>query len=277
MRSNNKSITEKKQLMIGFILLLICILLRIMDIFVLRLDELIGEIIVSKFLGFLVIILCLRFTGRRLRDIGLHTERIGDSFKWGIMLVFLALVFSYSTQYLFLLFNNASPILAWNEYTLPKLVLFVLIGNVINSLMEEGLFRGVILKDLMQHRSFWFANVLQAMLFGLWHIIWPIKLYSTGQISIGGAVMNALIYTIFSGIMGFLMGYLFYKTSDLWISISWHTVWNSCLNLLTVQSAVLSNENALISKSTNMFWVAFTIAVIISMLLICKIKPERAN
>ncbi|WP_376739724.1 CPBP family glutamic-type intramembrane protease [Bacillus canaveralius] len=68
--------------------------------------------------------------------------------------------------------------------------------------------------------------------------------------------------------MGFLMGYLFYKTSNLWICIVWHTVWNSCLNVLTIQSAALANDSGLISISTNFFWVAFKIAVIVSMLLI---------
>lgn len=195
---------------------------------------------------------------------------MGNCIKLGLLLVLSTLVFCYSVQYLFLLLNNAAPCLVWSEYSLLDLVLFVMIGNVINSLMEEGLFRGYLLKSFIYQQSFWSANILQAILFGLWHIIWPTKLYVNGQISLRGAIMNALVYTIFSGIMGFLMGYLCHKTSNLWISISWHTMWNACLNLLTVQSAVLANDNVLVFIATNLFWAAFTIAVVVSMLLLSK-------
>lgn len=44
----------------------------------------------------------------------------------------------------------------------------LLLGNVVNSFIEEGLFRGVMLPHFMSTMSFRWANHLQALLFGLW-------------------------------------------------------------------------------------------------------------
>lgn len=275
MKNINNKITANHQLLISFILLLICISLRILDIFIFRLDDLLGEIIVSKFLGFVVIVVCIKFTGQKLESVGLHSYDLHRNIKFGIMLVFLALFLSYGTQFVYLVFNNGGPVFTFNDYNLLSFILFVLIGNIINSLMEEGLFRGIILRSFLNYMPFWFANVLQSLLFGLWHIIWPIKLYATGQISLQGAIMNAIVYTIFSGMMGFLMGYLFYKTSNLWITITWHTIWNACLNLLIIQSTVFNDDSEIMVLSNNAFWIGFTISVISTIILMRTFKRDQ--
>jgi uncharacterized protein len=274
---NQIHINKSKPIRVSLILLLLCVFLRILDILVFRLDELFGGIIISKILGFLLILFYVKFSKSKIREIGLHTKRLSGSFEWGLVFVIITLLLSYGTQFLFLLINNAAPLFVWNEYTWLQLVLFVLIGNVINSLMEEGLFRGILFQGFMRRWSFWVANGFQAFLFGLWHIIGPIKQYTIGQLSLGGAIMNALIYTICSGIIGFLMGYLFYATSNLWICIVWHTIWNTCLNILSIQSATLAINNPTMAMSTNAFWISFTIAALLTMLFLHKRKSYIAH
>ncbi len=65
---------------------------------------------------------------------------------------------------------------------------FLIAGNVINSFMEEGLFRGIMLPHFLQRMRFRTANLLQASLFAAWHLVWPIKAYLNGDVSAAGAL-----------------------------------------------------------------------------------------
>ena len=51
-------------ILIPFILFVIAVILKILDVFVFRLDELLGEIILSKSLGFLLVLGYLWFVGK---------------------------------------------------------------------------------------------------------------------------------------------------------------------------------------------------------------------
>ena len=59
--------------------------------------------------------------------------------------------------------------------------LWLIFGNLMSSLIGEGLFRGVMMTHFSMRLSFWKANLLLVFLFGLWYIIWPIKSYTLGQ------------------------------------------------------------------------------------------------
>jgi hypothetical protein len=60
-------------------LLAIALLLRVLDIFVLRLDESLGEIILSKALGCALVLGYVWWVGQGPAAIGLHARRLGPA------------------------------------------------------------------------------------------------------------------------------------------------------------------------------------------------------
>ena len=53
--------------------------IKIVDTFILRLDERIGEAILTKAVGFLLVAAYVWLTRRKLKDIGFHTKNLGIS------------------------------------------------------------------------------------------------------------------------------------------------------------------------------------------------------
>ncbi|HHV09400.1 MAG TPA: CPBP family intramembrane metalloprotease [Clostridiales bacterium] len=103
-------------------------------------------------------------------------------------------------------------------------------------LYEEGLFRGVFLPALKVRFRFWMANLLQALLFGAWHLVWPLKYYLSGEQSLMGAFMYGLVLLLGTVTFGFIWGYMFEKTNSLWTAIAAHFAANTIQNLLHLQS-----------------------------------------
>ena len=101
-----QKLSLENPILVGLGLLLIALAFRLLDIFALRLDERLGEIILSKSLGFILVVL---------------------------------------------------------------FALWLLMGNIINSFMEEGLFRGVMIRLFGRALSLSQANWLQSFLFASWH------------------------------------------------------------------------------------------------------------
>lgn len=102
--------------------------------------------------------------------------------------------------------------------------------------MEEGLFRGVFLPALRTRFSFWKANIFQALLFGIWHLVWPLKNFLTGEQSIFGAIMYGIVLMLGTVTFGFIWGYMFEKTNSLWTTIAAHFAANTVQNILHIQS-----------------------------------------
>lgn len=61
-----------------------------------------------------------------------------------------------------------------------------IIGNIINVVMEEGMFRGLFQKIFEKKYSLVIAAVIASALFGLWHIMSPLRSYCDGTMSTGG-------------------------------------------------------------------------------------------
>jgi membrane protease YdiL (CAAX protease family) len=154
----------------------LALLLRVIDIYVLRLDERLGEIILSKSLGFALVVGYVWWVGQRLSVIGLHTRRLGSALAIGAGLTVAALVIATVFQVLALAPDEALVLRAVDPKTGmtggAAFAAFLITGNVINSFMEEGLFRGIMLCHFLQRMRFRTANLLQASLFAAWHMVW---------------------------------------------------------------------------------------------------------
>ena len=230
-------------ILIPIILFIIAAVFKILDVFVFHIDERLGEIIISKSLGFLLVVAYLWFVGKSVTAIGLHGRYVKEALIIGSTGIILILLFSYGLQFGVLAGAGKEPGLVLTAIDPTAGVtggvafaMFLLVGNFINSFMEEGLFRGVMLRHFRVSLSFWRANFLQAAFFGIWHLNWPIKQFLTGQLDAGGLVSQSLIVLIATGIVGFAMGYLYLKTGNLWGPWIMHTINNSVQNMVHIQT-----------------------------------------
>jgi len=233
----------RRPLEIGVFLFIVIFAIRMIEIFVLRLDEIWGEVFISKLLGFLIIIGYLYMVKRKPSDIGLHFHNLLKSISIALIIMTLSIALSYLVEWIYLTGRGMHPSLLFaplsyaidSEYAMEGGLLFGLwlfFGNLVNSLMEEGLFRGVMITHFRVNLSFWKANFLQAFLFGIWHIVWPIKSYIMEQMSAQEAIFTSVGYIFSSGLIALVWGYLFLKTGSLWTPWLAHTLSNSVMNLL---------------------------------------------
>jgi len=229
-------------------LFLASLLFRVIDIFILKLDERWGEIILSKSLGLVLVVLFLRAQGRTLADLGLGLGLAGRGVGRALAATAIAFVpvylVAYGLQFGVLGASGKQPALALAAID-PKtgmtggllFALWLVVGNVINACMEEGLFRGVMLPHFAAHMGAWRANLLQAGLFAVWHLVWPVKELLTGGTDLAGAAGQAALLLAATAIGGLVFGSLFLRTGSLWAPVAAHFLHNSVLNLLHIRTA----------------------------------------
>jgi uncharacterized protein len=104
--------------------------------------------------------------------------------------------------------------------------LFYLVGQIVNAFMEEGIFRGLMLPHFMLRFGFWQANALQALLFGLAHLVWPLGSWVSGQATSGEAGTEAASLLLLTSVGGLVFGYLYYRTDSLWTAWFAHLIDN---------------------------------------------------
>jgi len=238
-------VSLEKPILTSLVLMFIAVCFKLVDHFVLRLDERLGEIILSKSLGFILVVLFVWLAGRKLKDIGLHAKLFGHSILISVIVMTIAFLVGYGVGYIIQFQNQAQPGLLLDAID-PKVGvyggllfgLWLVFGNCINSFMEEGLFRGVMIRLFRVRLSFWGTNWLQASLFGIWHLPWALKYYLMGTIK----TPEEILFAVFSNsipqlLMGLVWGYLYLKTDNLWSAWTAHFLTNSVSNLLHITSS----------------------------------------
>ena len=217
--------------------------LRILDIFVFHLDELLGEIILSKALGFALVVGYIWWTAHKLKDIGFHTQALGKSLLIGGLTVGGLFALGYGVQTMTLNASGEQAKIVLSAID-PKtgmaggfaFALWLIFGNIVNAAMEEGLFRGVMLTHFRARFAPWKALGLQAALFGTWHLVWPLKHFLTGEADTGQALFEAVGLLISTGIGGLVFGYLYYRTNNIWSAFLAHFINNTILNIVFIQT-----------------------------------------
>jgi uncharacterized protein len=269
--------TFQRPILTGIILMLIALVFRLIDIFVLRLDERLGEIILSKTLGFLLVLLFIWSIGRKPDSIGFHGRRLGEGLLIGVVITGLPFIIAYTVEWIVLGQMGQEPRLLFSAID-PKagvtggllFALWLVIGNFINSFMEEGLFRGVMLNLNRMRLSFVKSNWLQAVLFGVWHLVWVVKWYQTGIVSTPGEIGMGIVANFLPQIcLGLVWGYAYLKTNNLWTAWIGHTLTNTTLNLLHVATLDAMDPGMSIRMTT------FSIISLFMMFLIRYICTRR--
>ena len=267
-------IALERPILTSLVLLAIAFFFKWVDTFVLRLDERLGEIILCKTLGFVLVILFVWAAGRSLRDIGLHSRRLGPSLLIGVVITVIALAAGYGVEFAVQL--QSQPVVHFAAID-PKagvsggllFALWLIFSNFINSFMEEGLFRGVMIRLFRVKLSFWKANALQAFLFAIWHLPWVVKWVQTGQIEAhGGIVFATLSQFLPMLLIGFAWAYFYLKTGSLWVPWVAHVLNNTTFNLLHI-TTVEGLDSGLAIRG-----LAYLIVALLSMFLV-KYLAER--
>jgi membrane protease YdiL (CAAX protease family) len=265
-----KRITFQRPVLTGIVLMLIALIFRLIDIFVLRLDERLGEIILSKSLGVLLVLLFIWGIGWKPASIGFLGRRLGESLLTGIVITVLPFIIAYTVEWIVMQQFGQQPRLLISAID-PKagvtggllFALWLVGGNFINSFMEEGLFRGVMLNLNRMRLSFAKSNWLQALLFGAWHLVWVVKWYQTGVVSTPGEIGMGIVANFLPQIcLGLVWGYAYLKTDNLWTAWIAHTLTNTTLNLLHVATVDGMDPGMSIRMTT------FSIVSLLTMFLI---------
>jgi membrane protease YdiL (CAAX protease family) len=157
----------------------------------------------------------------------------------------IALAVGYGVEFILQVQRQAHPSLQFAAID-PKAgvsggVVFarwLLAGNLINAFMEEGLFRGVMIRLFGRALSLPQANWLQSFLFAAWHLPWVLKGFQTGELKTPGEVAFGVIGNFVPQlVLGLVWGYLYLKTNNLWACWIAHTLTNSAVNFIHVKTA----------------------------------------
>ena len=278
-RQHNRLLSFSKQsplLTISILFVLVC-LFKILDNFVLRLDELLGEAILTKGLGLLLVVLYLRLAGRKMSDIGFHKRFLGTTLLLSGLGYLLIYVIGYTAQLIILRAGGEEASLALTAID-PKtgmtggllFGLWMVAANLVNSAMEEGLFRGVMIKHLLLKSSKWGAILISAGFFPIWHLSWPIRHYLDGAATLGEVGFEAFTLVLSTFIAAIAFGYLYLKTDNQWGPFLGHTINNTLLNVL------FFNTGAGLEAATN-FWIFRIIFLLgpLALIPVIKLVAER--
>lgn len=277
MSNTSKTLTNRlqrvsleKPILTALALMAIALFFKWIDTFVLRLDERLGEIILSKSLGFILVIGFVWLTCHKLKDIGLHSKRIGQSLLIGASVTVISFLISYGVEYILSVQQAGEPQILFvaldNKMGVKGGYLFALllvVGNFINAFMEEGLFRGLMIPLFLTKLSFVRTNWLQAFLFGSWHLMWVFKYYRLGTIKTSSEILMSIFLNFMPQLLiGLVWGYMYFKTNSLWAPWISHVINNSVLNLLHINSLQGMDAGVMIRMPL------YTIFVLLSMFVI---------
>jgi membrane protease YdiL (CAAX protease family) len=218
--------------LLAILFFVIAMVFRVIDIFVLQLHLTNWSIITSKVIPLVLLLVYVAVVYRTFSVLGIHTKYLVINIVLGFLTYILYFLLPLFLQLFTELVFGLVP--SFTLTIVPAVfVVYFLVFYIINSFMEEGIFRGLMMRCFMTKTNVTVANVIQAAFFGFWHIVWPINALLMGMDPISAA-WYAAYYVASSFIFGIVTGYMFQKTSSLWGPIILHTLWNFTLFITTV-------------------------------------------
>ena len=237
-----------------FALYFFCFFCRLLDYFILRTDQTFwNEAFIHKLAGIAVLALALKYCQLSWQGIGFAKTDILRNSCCGLCFAALVFIFAYSIEIWLLLsqgrFSGLDIYVSGFGFdkNLGKesgilFFLICMIGNIINVIMEEGIFRGLFQKLFERRYSFITAAVFSALLFGLWHIVGPIRNFFDGEVNAAGMIVNAALLAAVSALVGFRYSLMAKLTDSLYMGMADHFFNNTIINVLYVRSAGGSDE-----------------------------------
>ena len=279
--------TNKKILNSVLLIYIICLAFRLFEYFVLKTDSsIIGEAVVHKMSGIVILILAARYFNYDSIKFGFSnnskTLKLSAGILFGLICFAVAYVIEISIakasgSYLGLGLYVTSYSISGNLGNQTALVFFIIciIGNIINVVMEEGIFRGLFVTRLQERYSFVSAALISSALFGLWHGVAPLRSFLYGETSAFVLLMNCLILILSSALVGFKFCMLTKLTGSVYMSMGEHFVNNTIVNILHVLTAGGADTYQVIRISIAQS-VSFTV-VLILFLISKKMENRKAS
>lgn len=236
----------KKYFLIILGIFLICELVKGFEFLVIKTDQtFLAENIFCKLFTIGVIIFSLKKLNLTWSGIGFKKTGILRGAVLGISLGVITFAASYLIECLILQSKGLNPSFSFyiSNFAISKqnvtgasisALAICVIGNVVNVWAEEGLFRGLFYQIGKLHFTQRAANLTQAVLFGVWHIITVIVWVVDGSINIPSALVMAAGYVILAGILGYEWGLCAALTGTLWAGAFEHFFNNFIGNTLHV-------------------------------------------
>ena len=233
-------------------LYLLCYAFRLWEYFVLKTDEsVIGENFIHKACGIVVIFAALFASGLHWRDIGFTRAGRLKNIGLGLALGAGFYTIAYTAECIVLYVQGASPSLTITSggFSLVNSTEFVSTGigvillfNVLNVWMEEGLFRGLFTRLLRERYEFKTVIFITALLFGLWHLAMPVRSFIEGQMKFVPMLLLGAGYVVLTFVYGLKMSLLYRMTGSLWAGLAEHFFNNSVINIVHVVSSMGSDH-----------------------------------
>lgn len=251
----------KKVLSIVFVIYLLCFVFRLFEYFILRTDQTwIGEAIVHKLIGIAILFVTMRIFQMNRAEIGYSRENSFRNLIKGLALGIGVFIVAYAVEVLIVVsmgrFDSLQVYVSTyavnqniGHQTALLFFLICIVGNIVNVIMEEGIFRGLFGKILAQKYSFMISATIASVLFGLWHIVGPIRNFYDGSSGMGGMVANAIMLLVTSALVGFKFALLTKMTGNLYMAMGDHFVNNTIVNLLHVVSNTGADEMMVVRVS----------------------------
>lgn len=232
----------------------LCFLFRWMEYFIIRTDKtFLGEAILHKLAGIVILCISAKLLSSNLEYIGFVKSKVLKNISRGLLLGISVFAVGYGAEILLTLSQGRfqSLQLYVSSYAIDRnignqtgMIFFIICvaGNIVNVLMEEGIFRGLFQKILQAKYSFKTAVMAASLLFGLWHIIGPIRDYIDGTATMRSMAANIVMLVITSTLAGIKFAMLTKLTGSLYMAMGDHFLNNTIVNVLHVVSFTGADE-----------------------------------
>ena len=223
--------TKRKALSVVLIIYLICFMFRILEYFILRTDRTFwGEAFIHKLIGIAVLFVVIKLFNFTFKEIGFAKGKTILCISKGLAFGLVIFVLAYLAEILVLALHGNFKTLALyvsaysvdgniGHQTALVFFAFCIIGNIINVVMEEGMFRGLFPKLLEHKYTFIISALIASVLFGIWHIMAPIRDYYDGTMSMSGFIANSVMLVITSALVGFKFAMITKLTGNLYMAM----------------------------------------------------------
>ena len=206
--------TKKKTILTILVIYFLCFAFRALEYFVIRTDQtFLGEAFIHKLIGIGILILTIKIFHFSFAEVGFKTGKAFYDILKGLAFGVATFIVAYGVELIIVaargdlkgleLYVTAYAVNGnIGHQTDFYFFIICILGNIINVLMEEGVFRGLFQKMLNNHFTFIVAAVIASILFGIWHIMSPLRNYLDGEQSLGGIHRPKLLidwYLRFSG------------------------------------------------------------------------------
>lgn len=234
-----------------------CLLIAVhaFEAIILRVDEtFFAENFINKLFGIFMLWLTLRILQWRWSDIGFMGDRFGRSIVMGFSLAAIVFLVAYIVEGIILKAQGSTVRVGFFTmgFSLTGAaeihrgivsILMCVFFNVINVIMEEGTFRGLFYEIIRTDHSTKAAVLIQALLFGIWHVVTPLHNLIDGDIDFFGFIGLSIGYIILAGIMGIKWALMYRMTGSLYAGMADH-FFNNCIatNLLHLSTESGTDE-----------------------------------